>query len=52
MKKSKIILFVLVLSMLLGAVETWAADPFNKEEKEFEHSSDKDSESSGCSSCS
>ena len=47
----RITLFVLGLSILLGTFETWAADPFNKEEKEFERSSDNDTES-GCPSCS
>lgn len=49
----RIILSVLGLSLVLGTFEVWAADPFNKEEKEFERSSDRDAEGEGgCPSCS
>lgn len=47
----RLILSVLGLSLVLGPLGAWAADPFNKEEKEFERSSDRDTEG-GCSSCS
>lgn len=50
--KSKIILSVLGLSLVLGTFEAWADT--DELEKKFERSSEKntDTESSGCSSCS